>query len=130
MKLSVAINRELILKTLSLMLVMALVCVINPEVRVVLLAIDSIGLDLFLLFLAFQGHEYRLLVARVVTLPIGRRLFAIAPYPMVWPTRGLFRDYPLWGAFATVQFMAIAGTIGIIASAFTSSAGEALHVLL
>ena len=129
MKPSGVIGRQAILKVLSWFLVIALVCVISPEVRVVLLAIDSIGLDIFLLFLAFQGHEYVLAVARAVILPIGRGLCTLEPYPLAWPTRSFLREYPLWGAFATVQFIVIAGLIALIAAAFTSPLGEAFQLL-
>ena len=123
-------SRTAAIRLLTLLVLAALVFALDPEIRVILLFIDSVGVDLFLMLLAFQGREYLLLLNGAVALPVVRRLSMWGPYPIALPSRWLMRTHPFWGVYATVQPLAVAIMIVTVTISLTCGAGKVLGGLL
>jgi hypothetical protein len=103
-----AAGRTATVRVLSLLVIVWLVTTLNPEVRVVLLAVDYIGVDLFLMLLFFQGQEILDWTFIAILAPALRRLEWWGRFPMPIPNSRLFRQHPLWSLYATVQPVAVA----------------------
>ncbi len=127
-------RRGVTIKVLALLVVIALVLVIDPEIRLLLLFVDAIGVDFFLLLLAIQGRELFSLVNGTVIMPAAHYLAALGPYPLPLPSRWFFTHHPFWAAYAAAQFVAVASVVACLvagavaagASAATASIGKGL----
>jgi len=106
-------GRQLTAGVLGLLVLLALVIALDPEVRLLLLLLDAIGVDVFLLLLTFQGREYLQWLSAAVIVPTAHRLSMWGPYPMPLPTRWLVTQHPFWSAYATAQLMALAALIAL-----------------
>jgi hypothetical protein len=122
------------IKVLALLIVIALVLVIDPEIRLLLLFVDAVGVDFFLLLLAIQGRELFSLLNGTVIFPAAHYLATLGPYPLPLPSRWFFAQHPFWAAYAVAQFVAVASVIACLvagavaagASAATASIGKGL----
>jgi hypothetical protein len=101
-------SRTATIRTLTLLLVVALVFALDPEVRAFLIFVDLVGVDIFLMLIFFQGRDILHWLHVAVALSTARRLTGWARYPMPLPHRALFRQHPWWGIYATVQPIAVA----------------------
>jgi hypothetical protein len=127
-------GRDVTAAVFGLFVLVALMVALDPEIRVLLLLLDAIGVDIFLLLLAFQGREYLQLLNAAVIVPTAQRLSMWGPYPMPLPTRWLLTQHPFWGAYATAQLIAIAalialavvGMVSAVSASVTWPAGKAL----
>jgi hypothetical protein len=114
-------GRQVTAGVLGLLVLLALVIALDPEVRILLLLLDAIGVDVFLLLLTFQGREYLQWLGAAVIVPIAQRLSMWGPYPMPLPTRWLVTQHPFWSAYATAQLMALAALIALAAVGIVSA---------
>jgi hypothetical protein len=123
-------GRTATIRILTWLVFAALIFALDPEVRGILLIIDSVGVDIFLMLLAFQGREYLLLLTGAVALPVVRRLSMWGPYPIALPSRWLMRAHPFWGVYAMVRPAAVAILIVTVTFSLTWGAGKVLGGLL
>lgn len=95
----------------SLVIGIALLLVLNPEVRIALLFVDAIGLELLLLLVAYQLRSAAGVLRHVgATL---RYLSSGRPLPLCIPTAGQFRSDPAFAASALVwPFAALSVVFG------------------
>jgi hypothetical protein len=109
-------------KVFGVLVLVALMIVLNPEVRVFLLFVDSVSVDLFLLLLAFQGREYLWFLCGAIILPAARHLADSGPYPLPLPSRWFFTQHPFWAAFATAQLVAVGSKFALLAALVVTAA--------
>jgi len=109
-------------KVLGILVLVALMIALEPEVRVFLLFVDSVSVDLFLLLLAFQGREYLWFLYGAVILPAARHLADLGPYPLPLPSRWFFTQHPFWAAFATAQLVAVGSKFALLAALVVTAA--------
>ncbi len=84
----------------SLVIGIAFLLVLNPEVRIALLFVDAIGLELLLLLVAYQLRSTREVLRHVgATL---RYLSSGKPLPLCIPTAGQLRNEPAFAASGLV----------------------------
>jgi hypothetical protein len=127
-------GRGTTIRVLALLVVIALVLVIDPEVRLLLLFVDAVGVDFFLLLLAIQGRELISLILGAAIMPLVHYLASLGPYPLPLPSRWFLTEHPFWAVYAVVQFVAVAlviaclvaGAIAAGASTATASMGKVL----
>jgi hypothetical protein len=93
---------------MALLVMVALVLALDPEVRAILVFVDAIGIDIFLMLLFFQGQEILRWVLVAMCVPAVRSLERWSWYPMPIPNRALFKEHPLWSVYATAQPIALA----------------------
>jgi hypothetical protein len=101
-------TRAAAINALTLLLAVALILALNPEVRLFLIFLDALGVDIFLMLLFFQGRDILQWLHAAVGLPTARSLERWGWYPMTLPHRSLFKQHPWWGLYATLQPIAIA----------------------
>jgi hypothetical protein len=121
-------GRRATIQGLGLLVLVALILAVDPEIRGILIFINDVGLDVFLTLLAFQGRECLLPIHESVLRPMAQRLANWGWYPMALPSRWLFREHPLWGVYATVRPVAVAAVIAAVSLVVTSPIGYALSV--
>jgi hypothetical protein len=119
-------DRSTTVKVLGMLVLLALMIVLNPEVRVFLLFLDSVTVDLFLLLLALQGRGYLWLLHGAVILPAVRHLADLGPYPLPLPSRWFFTQHPFWAVYATAQLMAVASWIAMQAAIIVVTAATSI----
>jgi hypothetical protein len=127
-------GRQATVGVLGLLVLLALVIALDPEIRILLLVLDAIGVDVFLLLLTIQGREYLQWLSATVIVPTAHRLSMWGPYPMPLPTRWLVTQHPFWSLYATAQLMAMAalialamvGIVSAVSLTVTWPAGKAL----
>jgi hypothetical protein len=116
-------GRQVSAGVLGLLVLLALVIALDPEIRILLLLLDAIGVDVFLLLLTFQGREYLQWLSAAVIVPMAQRLSMWGPYPMPLPTRWLLTQHPFWSVYATAQLMAMAALIALAVVGIVSAVG-------
>jgi len=96
-----------------------LLFVTEPETRAILVAIDYIGADIFLILLFFQGREIFIWSWRVVWQPALRLLETWSWWPLPLPNWALFKQHPGWSLLAVAQtlLLTLSGTAIIAATA-------------
>jgi hypothetical protein len=95
-------GRAATVRALTVVVLVALVFALDPELRVFLVLVDALGVDIFLMLLFFQGREilHWLIAAR---LPLVSILETWGWYPVPLPPPTLFKHHPWWSAYAAVQ---------------------------
>jgi hypothetical protein len=104
----VGINRRLtrsegtFVLILSGLVVLALFVAIEPETRIFLMFLDSVGVDLFVtLCVLFLRHNL-VLVAAILLIPVLRWAYRWGPVPGFWPSRLVIRSSATWAGYAVV----------------------------
>src|ERR1700722_11526331 len=69
-----AAGREATARALGIVVLVALIVALDPEVRAFLVFLDAIGVDLFVMLLLFQGREFLLWLGVAMGLPAIRQL--------------------------------------------------------
>ena len=103
-----AAGRAATIRTLTLLVIVALLFAMDPEVRAFLVFTDTVGVDIFLMLLLFQGKEILQWVSIAACVPALRFLETRSWYPMPIPSRALFKQHPLWSLYAAAQPIALA----------------------
>jgi hypothetical protein len=79
---------------IGVLVVVALLVILEPEYRAVLIVIDAIGIDMFLTLLAIQFYVYAL-AARAAWLVLQSRFLVPVPtFPGTWPVKTQRRHNP------------------------------------
>jgi hypothetical protein len=81
---------------------------LNPEARALLFLVDAIGVDIFLMFLLFQGMEILRRLRPLLRFPLLRILETWSRHPLPIPNRALIRQHPEWSLYATAQAIVLA----------------------
>jgi hypothetical protein len=104
----VGINRRLtrsestFILILGGLVVLALFVAIEPEARIFLMFLDSVGVDLFVtLCVLFLRHNLVLAVA-ILLIPILKWSYRWGPVPGFWPSRLVIRSSASWAGYAVV----------------------------
>ena len=84
------------------LVVLALFVAIEPEARIFLMFLDSVGVDLFVtLCVLFLRHNL-VLVAAILIIPISKWAYRWGPVPGFWPSRLVIRSSASWAGYAVV----------------------------
>src|SRR5580704_15304916 len=84
------------------LVVLALFVAIEPETRIFLMFLDSVGVDLFVtLCVLFLRHNL-VLVAAILLIPILKWTYRWGPVPGFWPSRLVIRSSASWAGYAVV----------------------------
>ena len=104
----VGINRRLtrsestFVLILGVLVVLALFVAIDPEARIFLMFLDSVGIDLFVtLCVLFLRHNL-VLIAAILLIPILKWTYRWGPVPGFWPSRLVIRSSASWAGYAVV----------------------------
>jgi hypothetical protein len=104
----VGINRRLtrsestFVLILGVLAVLALFVAIEPEARIFLMFLDSVGVDLFVtLCVLFLRHNL-VLVAAILLIPILKWTYRWGPVPGFWPSRFVIGSSASWAGYAVV----------------------------
>jgi hypothetical protein len=104
----VGINRRLsrsestFILILGGLVVLALFVAIEPETRIFLMFLDSVGIDLFVTFCVLFLRHNLVLVAAILLIPILKWAYRWGPVPGFWPTRFVIRSSASWAGYAVV----------------------------
>jgi hypothetical protein len=82
------------------LIVFALFLIINPETRIFLLFIDSIGIDVFAGLFAWYCRQQIALTFSLLLLPGLRLLYRCGPVPGFWPGRTVLGSSAVWTGYA------------------------------
>src|ERR1700730_8686030 len=87
---------------LGVLVVLALFVAIEPEARIFLMFLDSVGVDLFVtLCVLFLRHNL-VLIAAILLIPILKWTYRWGPVPGFWPSRLVIRSSASWAGYAVV----------------------------
>ncbi len=106
-------GRAATIRALALLVIVALLFALDPEIRAILVFVDAVGIDIFLMLLFFQGQETLRWVVIAMCVPAVRSLERWSWYPMPIPSRALFKQHPLWSIYAAAQPIALALLIAV-----------------
>lgn len=82
---------------------LALFIAIDPEARIFLMFLDSMGVDLFVtVCVLYLRHNLVLLVA-VLLVPVLRGIYRWGPVPGFWPSRLVISSSATWAGYAVVM---------------------------
>ena len=84
------------------LVLLALFIAIEPETRVLLMFLDSVGVDLFVtVCVLYLRHNLVLLIA-ILLVPVLRGMYRLGPVPGFWPSRYVMRSSATWAGYAVV----------------------------
>lgn len=81
---------------------LALVVAIEPESRIFLMFLDSVGVDLFVAICAVYLRHNLLLIAAILLVPVLRGIYRLGPVPGFWPSGLVIRSSATWAGYAVV----------------------------
>jgi hypothetical protein len=84
------------------LVVLALFVAVEPEARIVLMFLDSVGVDLFVTMCVLYLRHNLILVAAILLIPILKRAYRWGPVPGFWPSRLVIKSSPSWAGYAVV----------------------------
>jgi hypothetical protein len=82
--------------------VLALFIAMEPEARIFLMFLDSVGVDLFVTVCVLYLRHNLVLVAAILLIPILRWTYRWGPVPGFWPSRLVIRSSATWAGYAVV----------------------------
>jgi hypothetical protein len=95
---------------LSGLVVLALFVAIEPETRIFLMFLDSVGVDLFVTVCVLYLRHNLVLVAAILLVPILKWTYRWGPVPGFWPSRLVMNSSASWAGYAVVvPVMALCG---------------------
>jgi hypothetical protein len=84
------------------LVLLALLVAIEPEARIFLMFLDSVGVDLFAtLCVLYLRHNIGVVIA-ILLIPILRGIYRWGPVPGFWPSRLVIRSSASWAGYAVV----------------------------
>jgi hypothetical protein len=87
---------------LGALVVFALFVAIEPEARIFLMFLDSVGVDLFVTVCVLYLRHNLVLVAAILLIPLLRWAYRWGPVPGFWPSRLVIRSSATWAGYAVV----------------------------
>jgi hypothetical protein len=82
--------------------VLALFIAMEPEARIFLMFLDSVGVDLFVTVCVLYLRHNLVLVAAILLIPILKWTYRWGPVPGFWPSRLVIRSSATWAGYAVV----------------------------
>ena len=84
------------------LVLLALFIAIEPETRVLLMFLDSVGVDLFVTVCILYLRHNLVLVIAVLLVPVLKGMYRWGPVPGFWPSRYVMRSSATWAGYAIV----------------------------
>jgi hypothetical protein len=84
------------------LVVLALFVAIEPEARIFLMFLDSVGVDLFVTVCVLYLRHNLVLVAAILLIPILKWTYRWGPVPGFWPSGLVIRSSATWAGYAVV----------------------------
>lgn len=84
------------------LVVLALFIAIEPEARIFLMFLDSVGVDLFVTVCVLYLRHNLVLVAAILLIPILKWTYRWGPVPGFWPSRHVIKSSATWAGYAVV----------------------------
>lgn len=84
------------------LVLLALFIAIEPEARIFLMLLDSVGVDLFVTVCVLYLRHNLVLVAAILLLPILKWTYRWGPVPGFWPSRLVISSSATWAGYAVV----------------------------
>jgi hypothetical protein len=84
------------------LVVLALFFAIEPEARIFLMFLDSVGVDLFVTMSVLFLRHNLVLIAAILLIPILKWAYRWGPVPGFWPSRLVIRSSATWAGYAVV----------------------------
>src|SRR6202789_1758217 len=88
------------------LVVLALFVAMEPEARIFLMFLDSVGVDLFVTVCVLYLRHNLVLVAAILLVPILKRAYRWGPVPGFWPSKLVIKSSTGWAGHAVVTPMA------------------------
>jgi hypothetical protein len=82
------------------LLAVALLFTFNPELRVLLLFVDSLGIELLAALCALQFRYGLEVLVAMMLIPVLRSIYRWGPVPGFWPTRTVLTSSASWAGYA------------------------------
>jgi hypothetical protein len=111
----VGINRRLtrsestLVLILGSLVVLSLFIAMEPEARIFLMFLDSVGVDLFVTVCVLYLRHNLVLVAAILLIPILKWTYRWGPVPGFWPSRLVIRSSSIWAGYAVVVPLKVLG---------------------
>jgi hypothetical protein len=83
------------------LIAVALLLVMNPEARILMMFVDSIGVDLFALLVALYGRHHVSLCVSILLVPTLKYIYRLGPVPGFWPSKSVIRS-GAWAGYAVL----------------------------
>ena len=90
---------------LGALVILALFVAIEPETRIFLMFLDSVGVDLFVTMCVLYLRHNLVLVAAILLIPMLKRAYRWGPVPGFWPSRLVIKSSAGWAGYAVVTPM-------------------------
>jgi hypothetical protein len=84
------------------LVVLALFVAMEPEARIFLMFLDSVGVDLFVTVCVLYLRHNLVLVAAILLVPILKWTYRWGPVPGFWPSRLVIGSSATWAGYAVV----------------------------
>ena len=84
------------------LVLLALFVAIEPETRIFLMFLDSVGVDLFVTVCVLYLRHNLLLAGAILLVPILKWTYRWGPVPGFWPSRPVIRSSATWAGYAVV----------------------------
>jgi len=84
------------------LVVLALFVAIEPEARIFLMFLDSVGVEIFVTVCVLYLRHNLVLVAAILLIPILKWTYRWGPVPGFWPSRLVIRSSATWAGYAVV----------------------------
>jgi hypothetical protein len=108
---------------------LALVVAIEPETRIFLMFLDSVGVDLVVAVCALYLRDNLLLVAAILLVPVLRGIYRLGPVPGFWPSRLVIRSSATWAGYAVVVPVVALCSFALAALCVTAVFSTAVRLL-
>jgi hypothetical protein len=90
---------------LGALVILALFVAVEPEARIFLMFLDSVGVDLFITLCVLYLRHNLVLVAAILLVPILKRAYCWGPVPGFWPSKLVIKSSAGWAGYAVVTPM-------------------------
>ena len=87
------------------LVILALFVAVEPETRIFLMFLDSVGVDLFITLCVLYLRHNLVLVAAILLVPILKRAYRWGPVPGFWPSKLVIKSSAGWAGYAVVTPM-------------------------
>jgi hypothetical protein len=84
------------------LVILALFVAVEPEARIFLMFLDSMGVDLFITVCVLYLRHNLVLVAAILLIPILKWSYGWGPVPGFWPSRLVIKSSASWAGYAVV----------------------------
>jgi hypothetical protein len=97
----------------GVMIVLALIFIIDPEVRALLMLGDYLGIDLIATLATVYLREHLAIGVALLLIPLLRLAYRWGPVPGFWPHRVILRSSLVWTGYAVICPV-LFGAMGVV----------------